>query len=164
MASSTPTRRSRDRRAAKEEIAPAGSPDSRRSEHLDMTVRFPPSDALRLYSSAHAQNSHSLNSFARQITKARVNSVAPTSQTSSIKVQRAPLPRYPAVVVCRVPALCAEHPADRVATRLRHNSQTHQSNSRRVSLHTTRSVTPHSELPSDNVVYVVAHLMSRCAD
>ena len=138
MASSTPTRQSRDRRAAEEEIAPANSPDSRKSEHLDMTVRFPPSDELRLYSSADAQDPHSLNSSARRITGARVYSIAPTSQVSSFKVLRALPPLYPAVIVRSAPALPAVHSADRVATSSRLNSPPNHSNSRRVSPHTTR--------------------------
>ena len=87
-----------------------------------MTVRFPTSDALRLYSSADAQDPHSLDLFARRVTGARVNSVAPTLQVSAFEVLRAPPAIYTAIVVRSAPALSAEHPADRVATRSRHNS------------------------------------------
>ena len=74
MASSTPTRRSRDRRAEEDDIALADSPDSRSSEQFNATVRYPPRDALRLFSSAEAQDLQALNSFARQFADARTHS------------------------------------------------------------------------------------------
>ena len=52
------------------------------SPQLNATVRFPPSDALRLFSSSGARDAISLAAVARQITSASTTPSASTSQSS----------------------------------------------------------------------------------
>ena len=82
MASWSSTHSQRQR----EEVALASSTGYRTPNPLDATVRFPPTDAMRLYTSTEARDFNSLTSFVRQIEGAHTRSKMPTSQASSFDV------------------------------------------------------------------------------
>ena len=99
---STPAR---SRRAS--QASPAASrPSSRASAHLDATVRYPPPDAFRLFSSEEVRDPFSLASAARQAADAHGLLPAPTSQasSSSFSVLRAPQAGSSADQAIRAPA------------------------------------------------------------
>ena len=149
MASSTPTRRSRDRRAEEEVLE---SPDSRTSEELDATVRYPSRDCLRLYASAETHDRESLSSFARQFTSARTRPLPSASQTSSFEMLRPPRPLSPTVIV-------RSGPASLVAPRLPHNSPPNALNATRLPPQILRS-----ETTAEAVGTVLVQTVTQLAD
>ena len=83
---STPARSRRSSQAA--DAPTSHHPSCAASPRLDQTVRFPLSDALRLYLSNAARDSGSLVAIAREITTARAPLSSFTSQSSSFAILR----------------------------------------------------------------------------
>ena len=81
---STPAR---SRQASREVAAKASRLPSQALAHLDQTVRYPPPDALRLFSSGDARDA-SLTAIAQRIAASRGPHSAPASQSSSFVALR----------------------------------------------------------------------------
>ena len=80
---STPTRSRCPSREENANAHPCRTSNRAASPALNQTVRFPPPDALRLYTSGEARDLSSLTSVARQIAHAHAPFCVPTSQSSS---------------------------------------------------------------------------------
>ena len=79
----------RNRHANQVANAPSSQPPSRvASPQLNATVRYPPPDPLRLFSSSGARDATSLAAIARQIVTALTQPSVPTSQSSSFVALR----------------------------------------------------------------------------
>ena len=73
----------RSRYASREGAAIISHSPSNASAHFDQTVRYPPPDALRLFSSRGMRDVPSLTAIARRIAAFRAPHSAPASQSSS---------------------------------------------------------------------------------
>ena len=76
------------RRPTEDDAVRPSRPPSNASADLDQTVRYRPSDALRLFSSREARNVFALTAAARQIAASRAPHSTPASQSSSFVALR----------------------------------------------------------------------------
>ena len=148
MASSSPTHSRRQR----EEVARAGSTGNRTPGPLNATVQFPPTDALRLYTSTEARDFNSLKSFARQIAGVHTRATIPTSQASSFDVLPRSRRAFPAEADGRTPR-CS-----------RNTSPPNRESPRRASRSSTPACSPRANEVVDPIGIGFVQTMAQFAD